>query len=237
LEPAASLPWLELISPGGWKQQFSAFFVYCSFQNALLITLPLLSSYEENLLLREVSNGNEKAFRTVYDLYFNRLSAYIFKLCKSETATEEIVQDIFVKLWVSRVCLAEVTSPESYIFATARNKTIDYLRRLARETDLIGVLKGQLQLYNNDIEDKLNASELKRLIEEALVPLSAQKKSVFRLSKNEGLSLDEIAVSMHLSKSTVKNHLSETLRHVRDHLRQHPNSEALMLILAIIFSK
>lgn len=195
--------------------------------------MPLLSSYEENLLLKEVSDGNEKAFRSLYDLYFNRLSAYIFKLCKSETTTEEIVQDIFIKLWVDRAGLGGIAAPEPYIFSMARNKTIDHLRRLSRETNLINTLRGQLQAAGNDIEDKLAVGELKRLIEEALASLSGQKKRIFQLSRNEGLSLDEIATIMNLSKSTVKNHLSETLRHVRDHLRHHPNSEALLIVLAL----
>ena len=196
--------------------------------------MSILSAYEEELLLKEVSNGNEKAFRTLYDAYFNHLSAYIFKLCKSEIATEEIVQDIFVKIWVNRAAFGHVDTPEAYIFSMARNKTIDYLRRLAKESNLIGVLEEQIAASNNDIEEKLNAEELRRLIEEALEQLSLQKRKIFQLSRNEGLSHDEIAEVMHLSKSTVKNHLSETLQHVREHLRQQPNSEALLLLLVAL---
>jgi RNA polymerase sigma-70 factor (ECF subfamily) len=196
--------------------------------------LPILSAYEERLLLKEVSSGNEKAFRTLYDAYFNHLSAYIFKLCKSGTATEEIVQDIFLKLWTSRASLDQMDSPEAYIFSMARNKTIDYLRRLAKETNLISVLEDQLHASGNDVEERLNAAELSRLIGEALDQLSAQKRRVFQLSRNEGLSHDEIAEVMHLSKSTVKNHLSETLQHLREHLRRQPNSEALLLLAALL---
>ena len=197
--------------------------------------MPILSAYEEKLLLKEVSGGNEKAFRTFYDAYFNHLSAYIFKLCKSETATEEIVQDIFLKIWVNRASLAHMDIPEAYIFSMARNKTLDYLRRLSKETNLINVLQQHLSSSRNDVEDKLNAEELRLLIEEALEQLSTQKRKIFQLSRNEGLSHDEIAEVMHLSKSTVKNHLSETLQHVREHLRHHPNSEAFLLLLILFF--
>jgi RNA polymerase sigma-70 factor (ECF subfamily) len=197
--------------------------------------LPILSAYEEKLLLKEVSQGNEKAFRTFYDAYFNHLSAYIFKLCKSETATEEIVQDIFLKIWVNRASLAHMDTPEAYVFSMARNKTLDYLRRLSKETNLINVLQEHLSSSRNDVEDKLNAEELRLLIEEALEQLSTQKRKIFQLSRNEGLSHDEIAEVMHLSKSTVKNHLSETLQHVREHLRHHPNSEAFLLLLILLF--
>jgi RNA polymerase sigma-70 factor (ECF subfamily) len=196
--------------------------------------LSVFLSYEEGLLLKEVARGNEKAFRTLYDAYFNHLSAYIFKLCKSKAVTEEIVQEIFVKLWVNRALLTDVAMLDAYIFTMCRNKTIDNLRRLAKETRLISVLSAQIPEYNNNIDEKLNAAALQLLIEEALDQLSDQKKKIFHLSRHEGLSHDEIAEIMQLSKSTVKNHLSETLKHVRDHIGQQPDAEALLLLWTLI---
>lgn len=192
-----------------------------------------LSPYEETTLLQAVSEGNETAFRTLYDAYFHRLSAYIFKLCKSPVATEEIVQDIFIKIWESRKSLASVSIPEAYIFSMARNKAIDYLRKLAKETGLIRVLKEQLPSSVNETEDRLNAEDLRRLIEEALQGLSPQKRKIFQLSRAEGLDHDEIAKAMQLSKSTVKNHLSQTLQHVREHIGTKANPETFLLFLAL----
>lgn len=192
-----------------------------------------LLPYEEKALLLKISEDDENAFRTLYDIYFHRLSVYIFKLCKSDTATEEIVQDVFIKIWEYRSSLASIDTPEAYIFSMARNKTIDLLRKLARETGLIGVLKAHLELSNNEIEDKLNLADLRRLIDEALEPLSDQKKRIFHLSGNEGLEHDEIAQIMQLSKSTVKNHLSQTLQHIREFLSQKQNPEALLLLLSL----
>ena len=209
-------------------------FLLISFPEITIGNLENVLLYEEKLLLKEVSKGNEKAFRILYDRYFDRLAAFIFKLCKCETVTEEIVQDIFLKLWINRHLLDQLDCPKAYIFSMARNSSIDYFRRLARETNLISALSAQLQIANNDIEDRLHAKELRRLIEEAVDQLSAQKKKIFKLSKEEGLSHKEIAEVMQLSKSTVKNHLSETLQYVREHLSQQPNSEASLLLLLLI---
>jgi RNA polymerase sigma-70 factor (ECF subfamily) len=198
--------------------------------------LPKLSPYEEKRLLKQLSKGDERAFRAIYDAYFDHLSAFVFKMCKSAEATEEIVQDIFLKLWINRQSLTEIGTPEAYIFSMARNRAIDHLRRLAKDTDLMSVLAEELLSGGNEIEDRLNAKDLRRLIEDALAPLSVQKKMIFHLSKEEGLSHDQIAEVMHLSKSTVKNHLSETLRHIREHLSQQPNSEATLLLI-LVFSQ
>jgi len=196
--------------------------------------LAILLSYEEKRLLKQISKGDEKAFRALYDAYFNHLSAFVFSMCKSPEATEEIVQDIFIKLWINRHSLSQFDSPEAYIFSMARNRTIDYMRRLAKDTNLMSVLAADLSTGNNDIEERMNAKELRRLIEEALGQLSAQKQTIFQLSRDEGLSHDQIAEMMQLSKSTVKNHLSETLRHIREHLSQQPNSEATLLVLLLL---
>ena len=196
--------------------------------------MAILLPYEEKRLLKQISKGDERAFRALYDAYFNHLSAFVFKLCKSAETTEEILQDVFVKLWVRRHSLSQMDSPEAYIFSMARNKTIDYLRRLVRDTHLTELLTDQLLTDNNDAEERLNAKELRDLIAEALNGLSEQKKKIFHLSKEEGLSHDQIAEVMHLSKSTVKNHLSETLRHIRGHLQQHPNSETSLVIFLLL---
>jgi RNA polymerase sigma-70 factor (ECF subfamily) len=180
--------------------------------------------------LSEIAKGNERAFRTLYDAYFPQVSAFTFKICKSTAATEEIVQDVFLRLWINRQDLSRLESPEAYIFSMARNRAIDHLRRLIRDTDLMEVLAGKALPESNDIEEQLNARELRRLIDEALAQLSEQKKTIFRLSKDGGLSHDQIAELMQLSKSTVKNHLSETLHHIREHLRQQPNSEITLLL-------
>lgn len=212
----------------------SKHFLYFYEQEPLIIHLPILLPYEEKRLLRQLSKGDEKAFRALYDAYFDHLSAFVFKICKSTEATEEIVQDVFVKLWINRQNFSHIDSPEAYIFSMARNRTIDHLHRLAKDTGLISVLTGQLSSMGNEIEEKLNAKELGLLIREALGQLSIQKRTIFQLSKEQGLSHDEIAEVMHLSKSTVKNHLSETLRHIREHLSRQPNSEATLLIILLL---
>ena len=183
---------------------------------------------EEQQLFKQIARGDEKAFRQLFDRYNGKLSAFTFRLTKSEFNAAEIVQDIFVKLWVNRVRLAEVENPHTYIFTMAFNRTMDQLRKASAEAKMLARLWQQISKVQNSTEDSFNAKESQNLINQAVVQLSPQKQKIFRLSRYEGLNHEEIAVHLCVSKSTVKNHLVETLRHIRTYLHQH--SQTLILI-------
>ncbi len=189
--------------------------------------------YNERRLFALIARGNEKAFRIVYDAYFTRLSAYVFKLCKSTYLTEEVLQEVFMKLWASRSVLNQVEVPEAYILCIAKNTAVDWLRKLARQTSLMTDLMAGIEEQSNAAENKMNGEALERLITKALSQLSGQKQQVFQLSKVEGLSHDEIASKLHLSKSTVKNHLSETVRWLRARVHSGIPSEMLLFVVLL----
>ena len=183
----------------------------------------------EQLLFRRVSEGDRNAFRLLFELYSGRLTTFIYKLTKSETVAAELVQDIFVNLWVRRSHLADLNNPQAYLFTMASNRTIDHLRKVSAESKMLDGLWARFSNHNEATEEAYNAKECSDLINKAVVQLSVQKQKIFRLSRYEGLKHEEIADYLGLSKSTVKNHLVETLRHIRTYLHHH--SETLLLLL------
>lgn len=184
-------------------------------------------------MLNKIIAGDESAFRNFYEENFDRVAKYTFKICKSEIVTEEIVQEVFYKVWTCRSTLLHVNNIEAYVFSIAKNKTIDFLRRLAKETVIISELSNQLTELDNVINEKLDADSLKQEIELALNSLSDQKRRIFEMSKIQGYSHHEIAESLQLSKSTVKNHLSETLKHLKKQIINNPNKNILLLLFYI----
>lgn len=192
-------------------------------------------SQNDKLLLDRIAKGDEKAFKELYDQYFTRLSSYIFKLCKSSYITEDVLQEVFIKLWTCRSVINQVDSAEAFILSITKNTTVDWLRKLSKRTSLIADLKIQVQEYNNDAESKMNLDSLQTLIASALGQLSPEKQRVFYLSKTRGLSHDEIASELHLSKSTVKNHLSETIKYIRKNILPSIPFKAILLIV-LLFS-
>ena len=172
----------------------------------------------EQDLFRQVSEGSRSAFRILFDLYNSQLSAFIYKLTKSENITAELVQDIFVKLWVNRSELSDVRNVQAYLFTIASNRTIDHLRKVAAESRMLNNLWNRIAKFQESAEEEYNAKECSDLINQAIVQLSPQKQRIFKLSRYEGLNHEEIASQLRLSKSTVKNHLVESLRHIKSYL-------------------
>lgn len=192
-------------------------------------------SHNEKMLLALIAQGDENAFRELYDQYFSRLSSYVFKLCKSTYITEDVLQEVFMKLWTSRSVLSQVEIPEAFILSIAKNTTVDWLRKLSKRTTLIDDLKNQVQEYSNDAESKMSVESLQSLIASALSQLSREKQKVFHLSKYIGLSHDEIAHELRLSKSTVKNHLSETIKYIKKNIQPGISLKAILLLALLSF--
>lgn len=192
-----------------------------------------MADNEEKILFKLIAEGNEPAFRAVYDLYFYKLASYAFKICKSQEAAKEIVQDVFIKLWQNRTKMLEVENYEAFLFTVARNKCFDYLRFITRQTDLLTNLENQISNNTVTSEDKINLEDLNKLIEEALSPLGSQKQKIFYLSKQLGYSNDEIADELQLAKSTVKNHLSQTIQYLKKYFYGSNHPSNIIIIIAI----
>ncbi|MBX2923570.1 MAG: RNA polymerase sigma-70 factor [Chitinophagaceae bacterium] len=163
--------------------------------------------------------AGEQSFMLLFDVYKSRLFGYVLAITHSRYVAEEITQEVFLKLWLNRLELDKIDNPDAYIFAVARNKTLNYLRKanydkkLLREIELSAAVS-----LNNNVEEKQAVSECDELLEKAITLLSPQRKQVYRLSRNEGLNHIEIARQLNISRNTVKNHLVETLRFIRKYL-------------------
>lgn len=185
--------------------------------------------YNEKYLLEQIARGNQQAFRRLFDLYNERLFTFTYGLLHSKVEAEEIVQDVFLKLWESRSTLTTIDYPQSYIFTMARNRTLDLLAKIGRNQKLIRQVWANIEHLEELTEQVLHAKESQKLINEAVAGLSERKQQIFALSRKEELSHDEIADTLGLSKQTVKNSLSEALKQIKSHLERRST------LLAVLF--
>jgi RNA polymerase sigma-70 factor (ECF subfamily) len=183
-------------------------------------------------LVALIKKGDEAAFGEIFERYRSRLYRFTLRFCKSPDISEEITHDVFLKIWTMQEGLGQVDNIATYLFTIARNKSLDHLRKVAREERLITELFQTMKDGHNDTQLILEANESSRLVQEAVDQLSPQKKLIYQLSRQEGLNHEQIAEQLHISKSTVNNHLVESLKQIRQYLSRH-SPEALLIFAAL----
>ena len=191
--------------------------------------------YREKTLLQQIAEGNALAFREFFELYRNRIFVFVEQLIHSKADAEEIVQDTFMKVWQTAPRLAEIDNPGQYIYTIARNKTLNYIRKIASDQRLIDQVWANQAELDNSLEEKLRSSEVKEVIEKAVSQLSEQKQNIFRLSREQGLTHAEIAAMLGLSQSRVKNILVEALKQIKHNL--HPYSDLIAILFWIKYTQ
>jgi len=169
-------------------------------------------------------------FNQMFNNYKSRIYSYILAITKSEYVAEEITQEIFIKLWVARENLHEIKNLDGYVFKIARNLSLNHLRKVAYNEKMSTELIRVAAKDGDSAETKLNLFDYNKLINQAVDSLSPQRKLVFKLSKEDELSYDEIAVQLKLSKNTVKNHHLTAMGIVRSFLIKHGISSAVTVL-------
>lgn len=169
---------------------------------------------EAELFVR-LAAGDEKAFEIIYHHYNRRLSPFVLKMVHSQELTEEIIQDIFVHLWINRHLLAEVKYHTAYLFNIAANKTLNYIKKIGRDSRLMNAIAMGYNDASNETEERLLFKESVEIITMAVAQLPMQRRIIWEMSRNEGLSHEQIAERLHISKNTVKNQMGMAMKQIR----------------------
>src|ERR1700761_3115927 len=167
--------------------------------------LSVLQLYDEQDLMRRVAAGDEQAFRQLFHAYHQQLGAFVLGWTKSLPATEEIVQDAFLKVWINREALAGVEKFGSYLYVLARNHTFNSLRQMARER----TRSKEWQDWQEGAGEAEGFPETAyQLVEAAAARLPLQQQKVYQLKSRQGLKYDEIAAELGISPETARKHFA-----------------------------
>ncbi len=177
----------------------------------------------EKLLVIELSQGNEKAFRSLYDKYRPSIYAYSFSLLKSSTNAKEIVQEVFLRIWLNRNTINPDMSFKSYVFTITRNLSFNFLKKAACDRTLRDEIFYKPKETYNPIETKILEEEYELMRKIAIDRLSPKRKLIFTMSREEDKSYQEISSELSISLSTVKNHMSKSLDSLRTYLEVNGN--------------
>lgn len=191
--------------------------------------------HNEKELLLLASQANQGAFTTLFHLYKNKLYAYVLRLTESEMLAEDIVQDVFMKLWNDHHSLNTIDNFGSYLFRMSKNQVINHFKRMAHETLIMAELFHQNPVGHNETQEIVALNEVEKILGDILEKLPPQQKAVYHLSREEGRSHDEIANLLKISPNTVKNHIVQAMSTIRTQLRKH--ADTMLLVAAIISVK
>ena len=191
-----------------------------------------MTAPEEKLLLQQIAEGNEKAFAVLVERKWNNIHSQALTYLKSTQIAQDIVQEVFLKVWQKRSELINIERFDSWLFIMARNQIISELRKklaLPLKQDALEIFEEQSHLPDKSLSYK-NLSEL---IAKAIELLPLQQKKAYLLSRDEGLSHKEIAEQMQLSTDTAKKHICRALNFLRTYISSH--AEMTILILVSLF--
>ncbi|HEV2479242.1 MAG TPA: sigma-70 family RNA polymerase sigma factor [Puia sp.] len=188
------------------------------------------------MLLQQISQGDRAVFKTLYTHYFSDVQRYIALFEPSRTSTDELTQDVFIRIWEKRAYLAGVDSFKSYLFMVTRNVVFNYLRGLkvqqkVKELDEVAEHSGG----GGAIEDQLLYKQYYRIALEAMEKLPPGRRKVLKMSIDDGLTLDEIAVELNISRAGVKKQLYAATAFVRQYLHEHGEITALLFVFLSLF--
>ncbi|BAV09806.1 RNA polymerase sigma-70 factor, ECF subfamily [Filimonas lacunae] len=181
-------------------------------------------------LMRLLLAGDEQVFEQVFKTHFKSLHAYAFTILNSEAVAEEMVQQVFYKLWERKETVEVHTSLKAYLYRAVHNESINYLKhhtiKIKHQTY---AMQQQQHQQEQSAGEKLAGKELEQQIRQALNELPEQCRTIFQLSRYEELKYKEIADQLGLSIKTIESQMGKALKLLRVKL-----ADFLVLIISLL---
>ena len=172
----------------------------------------------KSIVLR-VANSDPGAFKELFENFSPKIYAFALKLTHSQSTAEELVQEVFLKIWLHRESLVTVDNFPSWLYAICRNLAFNVLKRVAIEHKAKTEFSKGLRKDAFETEETVIYRDYEHILQNAIDRLSPQQKMVYSLCHGEGLKYEEAAEKLHISRLTVKTHMQQALRHIKSHVR------------------
>lgn len=174
---------------------------------------------EGQRFLKAIALGDEQAFEALFIGYFPKVKRFMSGLLQDEAEAEDLAQDIFIRLWQNKHTLDKVENLNAYLYQAARNSVLQYIRKQLSVREYAEKVQAAFDKDNTlgqqNTEDVLYAGELELLVQITIEQMPPQQQKIYRMSRHEGQSNEEIATALLISKRTVENHLTKALTQIR----------------------
>jgi RNA polymerase sigma-70 factor (ECF subfamily) len=175
-------------------------------------------SINETTLFRRIAQGDEAAFETLFHLYVPKIKPVISRVIQVEGPEKDIIQEIFLGIWMSREKLPEVMVPHNWIFKMVYHRCYSWLQKQGVRNKASQIITRESSDHSNLTEENIAFSETSLLVKQAILQLPPQAQKIYLLSREQGLKTAAIADQLELSPQTVKNSLVRSLKSIREYL-------------------
>jgi len=178
-----------------------------------------LKKISDETLTYLIKTGIKDAFRELFERYASQIYCFSLKYLKNEEDAQELVQDVFMKIWEKREILDKSKNIRSFVFTVAVNTIYDTIRRKNIENSFLDFAKNNFDYQSESTWHEVIMNEMYARVEDCVQRLPEQQRKVFVLSRQKGLSNNEISQKLNISKRTVENQLYRALVFLRKHFQ------------------
>ena len=205
--------------------------IRCHTQTCLIMYIKALE--EEEVVIQRLQAGDEKSFALVYNHYYSSVQAQVLHILHSPEMTEDVTQEIFIRIWENREKLSEVRSFKSYLFITARNYTLNVLKSASRSEAAMGEIIRYLDKYRNTTQDQVQDNEYLRFINRQLEALPPRSREIFNMCRVQSKTYNEVAAELGISRDAVKSRMVHVMKTLRSSIEKETGLP-LALFLALM---
>jgi len=178
--------------------------------------LNLVSKQEEKELLIRLIEGDAEAFEKIYYLYADRVYYFAVRYLKNSYDTEELVQEVFTKIWENRSKINVELSFSGYLLTTTKNTIFNEYRKKVNHETYCNYIINYLQRNSKDVEDEIVYNDLMNLLNRTISALPPKRQEIFKLSRFQGMAYKEISKHLSISEKTIETHIRLALRDIKN---------------------
>lgn len=184
----------------------------------------------ESGILAQIAAGDKRAFTQLFKHYNRLVYSFSKRITESDDIALEVVQDIFIKLWLNRENLATVNNFAAYLNRVVRNHSLNVVRQQLQHARMASQISSVYADWDNSTAMQIDLNEAKRILNQAIDGLSPQQRMVYELCHQQGLKYAEVAERMNISPQTVNSYMKDALKKIRLHFRKHAMLYPLLVL-------
>jgi len=181
----------------------------------------MTDNLDETELIKRITNGDRSAFTIIYSRYLNSLYRYVYLFTKSKDVSDEIIQNLFIKIWERRQTLVDVNSFKAYVYRSAKNMLLDEIKRSQVQTKVFLAIKPDTEIDRDESDANIIYNQYLQIAQDAINLLPEKRKQIVELRIKDDLTLDEIAAQLFISKNVVKKQLYTGMQFIRKYLQKY----------------